>query len=285
MSTMPSYLATARSFLYVPADRPDRYEKALASGADAIIIDLEDAVAPHAKDAARAALDAAWERMSSKECVLIRINSQESLDFADDSALCASLRPAGVVVPKAEHADALAVCHERLGGLALMPMIESARGWANVQEIACAAGTQRLAFGHIDFQADLGMNAGDDEAELAPVRLALVAASRVAGIAPPVDGIVMETRDAARIKAATRRAQRFGFTGKLCIHPDQIVSVHAGFAFDSHEIAWARRVLEAADAAQGAAVQVDGRMVDRAVILRAERMLLVTAQGEDSRNA
>ena len=285
MSSMPPYLATARSFLFVPANRPDRFGKALASGADAIVIDLEDAVASDAKDAARAALDAAWDRLNSNERVLIRINAHDSLEFADDAALCASLRPAGVVVPKAEHADTLAVCHERFGGLALMPMIESALGWANLHEIANAAGTARLAFGSFDFQADLGMNAGEDEDELAPVRIALVAASRVAGIAPPVDGITLETGDAARIKAAARRAQRFGFTGKLCIHPDQIEPVHAGFGFDADEIAWARRVLEAADASRGAAVKVDGRMVDRPVILRAERMLLLAAQGDGLRNA
>lgn len=284
MSAMPPYLATARSFLFVPANRPDRFPKALASGADAIIIDLEDAVPSDAKDAARAALDAAWESMNSNERVLIRINAQASLEFPDDAALCVSLRPAGVVVPKAEHADTLAACHERLGGLALMPMIESALGWANLHEIAGAPGTARLAFGHVDFQADLGMYADEDETELASVRVALVAASRVAGIAPPVDGISVETGDTARIKIATRRAQRFGFTGKLCIHPDQIAAVHAGFAFDAREIAWARRVLEAAEAAHGAAVQVDGRMVDRPVILRAERTLLLAAQGESSGN-
>ena len=278
MTPMPSYVLSARSLLFVPAHRADRYSKALASGADTVVIDLEDSVAPNAKDAARAALDAAWDGLDNRERILIRINAIDSVEFADDAALCASLRPAGVLVPKAEHDDSLSALHERLGGLALVPMIESATGWVNLQAIACARGTARLAFGNIDFQADLGMTASDDEHELGPVRLALVAASRVAGIAAPIDGVTVETGDAARVTMATRRCRRFGFTGKLCVHPDQIAAVHVAFAPDAAEVAWARRVLEAAEAGGGAAAQIDGRMIDRPVILLAERTLALAAQ-------
>ena len=278
MTPMPSYVLSARSLLFVPAHRADRYSKALASGADTIIIDLEDAVAPNAKDAARAALDAAWEGLENRERILIRINALDSVEFADDAALCASLRPAGVVVPKAEHDDALIALYERLGGIALVPMIESATGLVNLQAIACARGTARLAFGNIDFQADLGMSPSEDEYELAPVRVALVAASRVAGIAAPIDGVTVETGDRARVISSTQRSRRFGFTGKLCVHPNQIAAVHAAFAPDADEVAWARRVLEAAETAGGAAAQVDGRMIDRPVILLAERTLALAAQ-------
>ena len=117
-----------------------------------------------------------------------------------------------------------------------------------------------------------------DQNELAPARFGLVVASRAAGIAGPIDGITLETSKNSEIVSATRRGIRFGFTGKLCIHPDQIASVHAAFAPSADDAAWARRVVEAAEASNGAAVKVDGRMVDRAVILVAERVLALASQ-------
>jgi citrate lyase subunit beta / citryl-CoA lyase len=278
MIDLSSSLLTARSFLFVPANRTDRYAKALASGADMIVIDLEDAIARDAKDRARMLLDASWGDFDHEDRVVIRINGLDSLDIADDAALCASLGPAGVMVPKAESAEALEALHERLGEIPLIPMIESAAGFCEVNAIARSNGTLRLAFGHIDFQADLGMVPSADQAELAPARFGIVAASRAAGIPGPIDGISLEMSKSGEIIASTRRGIRFGFTGKLCIHPDQIKPVHAAFAPSSEDAAWARRVVEAAESSKGGAVQVDGRMVDRAVILLAERVLALASQ-------
>jgi citrate lyase subunit beta/citryl-CoA lyase len=278
MIDMSSSLLTARSFLFVPANRTDRYAKALRSGADMVIIDLEDAIARDAKDRARMLLDSAWGDLDHEDRVVIRINGLDSLELADDAALCASLRPAGVIVPKAESVEALEALHERLGQIPLIPMIESAVGLRDIDSIARATGTARLAFGHIDFQADLGMVPGPEQSELAPVRFGMVLASRAAGIAGPIDGITLETNKANEIVTATRRGIRFGFTGKLCIHPDQIDPVHAAFAPSAEDAAWARRVVEAAESSKGAAVKVDGRMVDRAVILLAERVLALASQ-------
>jgi citrate lyase subunit beta/citryl-CoA lyase len=275
---LSSSLLTARSFLFVPANRTDRYAKALASGADMVIIDLEDAIAHDAKDRARMLLDAAWTDIVDPERVIIRINGVDSVELADDAALCASLQPAGVIVPKAESAEALEALYDRTGEIPLIPMIESAVGFREIDAIARAVGTSRLAFGHIDFQADLGMVPGPDQTELAPARFGIVLASRAAGIAGPIDGITLETGKSGDIIAATRRGIRFGFTGKLCIHPDQVEPVHAAFAPSAEDAAWARRVVEAAEASKGAAVQVDGRMVDRAVILLAERVLALSSQ-------
>ncbi len=283
MTDLSSSLLTARSFLFVPANRTDRYAKALASGADIVVIDLEDAIAHDAKDRARMLLDAAWGGFEHDDRVVIRINGLDSLELADDAALCASLGPAGVMVPKAESAEALEALHERLGEIPLVPMIESAVGYAELDTIARANGTLRLAFGHIDFQADLGMVPGPDQAELAPARFGLVAASRAAGIAGPIDGITLETSKASEIVQATRRGIRFGFTGKLCIHPDQIAPVHAAFAPSAEDAAWARRVVEAAESSRGAAIKIDGRMVDRAVILLAERVLALASQTDSKR--
>ena len=283
MIDMSSSLLTARSFLFVPAEQTDRYGKAMMSGADIVVIDLEDSVAHDAKDRARMLLDSAWGGFDHEDRVMIRINGLDSLELADDAALCASLGPAGVMVPKAESAEALEGLYGRLGEIPLVPMIESAAGFACVNEIARSNGTLRLAFGHIDFQADLGMVPGAEQAELAPARFGLVVASRAAGIAAPIDGITLETSRASEIMQATRRGIRFGFTGKLCIHPDQIAPVHAAFAPSAEDAAWARRVVEAAEASRGSAVKVDGRMVDRAVILLAERVLALASQTDTKR--
>ena len=283
MIDIMSSLLTARTFLFVPADRTDRYAKALASGADMVVIDLEDSIAHDAKDRARSLLDGAWNDFEHDDRVVIRINGLDSVELADDAALCASLCPAGVMVPKAQNADSLGALYARMGELPLIPMIETAAGLAAVDAIARAEGTSRLAFGNIDFQADLGMVPGPEQAELAPARFAIVVASRAAGIAAPIDGVSLETGKAADIMAATHRAIRFGFAGKLCIHPDQIAPVHAAFAPSAEDAAWARRVVEAAESSKGAAIKVDGRMVDRAVILLAERVLALASQTDARR--
>ncbi len=284
MIEMSSSLLTARTFLFVPANRTDRYERALSSGADMIVIDLEDAIAHDAKDRARMLLDSAWGDFAQDDRVVIRINGLDSVELADDAALCASLGPAAVMVPKAENAESLEALYERMGEIPLVPMIESAVGLLAANDIARSNGTLRLAFGHIDFQADLGMVPGPDQSELGPARFALVAASRAAGIAGPIDGITLETNKATEIVVATRRGIRFGFTGKLCIHPDQVRPVHEAFAPSVEDEAWARRVVEAAESSKGAAVKVDGRMVDRAVILLAERVLALASQSKSHRN-
>ena len=278
MNDLSSSLQTARSFLFVPADRVDRYEKAMASGADMVIIDLEDAIAHDNKDKARAKLDAAWGDFDHDDRVIIRINGLDSLELADDAALCASLGPAAVMLPKCETAEALSSIHARLGEIPIVPLIESAIGLANAQAIACAKGAVRIAFGTLDFIADLGLVPDEDEHELAYARFALVLASRVARLPGPIDGITLDTTKASEVVRATQRGVRLGFAGKMCIHPNQIEAVHTGFAPSAEDAAWARRVVEAAEASQGGAIKVDGRMIDRAVVLVAERVLALTSQ-------
>ncbi len=277
----PHPLATARSLLFVPADRPERLPKALASGADAVIVDLEDAVAPAARPAARIALAQAWQALgtASRRQVAVRINAVGTADHADDLALVRELALARLdclVVPKAEGPGSLASVAAALPlgtRMALVPLIESAAGAAQVDAIAHAPGVLRLALGHIDLQADLGMLCGPDEAELAPLRWSLVLASRCAGLPPPVDGVTTTLADGARLAADTARARRFGFGGKLCIHPAQVAGVHAGFAPTVAERDWALRVLQADAAAHGGACSVDGKMVDAPVIALAQRLL------------
>ena len=258
-----------RSYLFVPADRPERYAKALASGADAVIVDLEDAVAASAKDAARAAL-AAWLDGGGSG-ILVRINDAASPAFAADLAVAARPGIVGIVVPKAERADDLAHVHAMTRGVPLVPLIETANGIDRLREIAAVAGVERLAFGSIDLQVDLGIEGDGDE--LLVFRSALVLASRLAGLVAPVDGVCTAIDDAVALDADTRRARGLGFGAKLCIHPRQVAAVHAAFAPSADELAWARRVVDASEASQGGAVAVDGKMVDRPVLLRAQTLL------------
>lgn len=258
-----------RSYLFVPGDRPERFAKALASGADAVIVDLEDAVAPAAKEAARAAV-AQWLEAGNGPIVL-RINGADTAWFADDLQLASRAGVTAVLLPKTESAAQLARVRAAAPNAALLPLVETAAGIERLREVAGAAGVQRLAFGSIDLALDLGA-AGDGE-ELLPYRAQLVLVSRLAGLAPPVDGVCTAIDDAARLAAETQRARRFGFGAKLAIHPRQVPVINAALAPSAEEVAWAERVLAAADAAQGAAVAVDGKMVDAPVLARA-RMLL-----------
>jgi len=261
----------ARSYLFVPADRPERYAKALASGADVVIVDLEDAVAPAAKAGARAAL-AAWLDAGGSG-IAVRINDAASAAFVDDLALVARPGVAAVVVPKAERAADLAHVRVAAPHAALVPLIETAAGIDRAREIANALGVVRLAFGSIDLQLDLGIEESEGGDELLVFRAELVLASRLAALDAPVDGVSAAIDDATAVEADARRARRLGFGAKLCIHPRQVAAVHAAFAPSAAELAWADRVVAAVAAAHGGAVAVDGKMVDKPVVLRAEALL------------
>lgn len=278
-------LALARTFLFVPADRPERHARALATGAGGVIVDLEDAVAPERKAAARAGLAASFAALPAgdRSRLMVRINASGTPWHGDDCALAGELLAsgliAGVMLPKAERVADLLELAKVLGpeGL-LVPLIESAAGLAAVDGIAAAPQVLRLAFGNLDFQADLGLACDADEAELVPVRLALLLASRRAGLPAPIDGVTPDWRNAPRLAADAARARRGGFGAKLCIHPDQVAPVHAALGPSAEELAWARRVTEAVGAAGGGVVSLDGRMVDAPVLRLAQRLLALDAQ-------
>jgi citrate lyase subunit beta/citryl-CoA lyase len=268
-------LACARTLLFVPGNRPERFEKAIASGADAVVLDLEDAVPPAERAAARAAIAAAWAAVSASAVpIVLRVSMPGSEAGAHDLAwLAGQPTPAGVMVAKAESADALAAVRQAAPGAALLPLIESAAGYAALPQIAAAPGVQRLVVGHIDFMADIGMHCSDDQRELDPLRFAVAMHTRLQRLEPAVDGVTAAIGDDARLRADTRRALNFGFGGKLCIHPRQVAVVHDALAPSAEELAWARRVIAADAAAAGAAVQLDGKMVDLPVVLQARRAI------------
>lgn len=266
-------VALPRSYLFVPGHRPERFDKAMTCGADAVILDLEDAVPLHDKDEARQAV-AVWLRQrvrsGSGPQVLVRVNAGSTPQHAADVAVCAASVD-GVVLPKSETIDDLVALAQALPGVALLPLVETATGLAASLALARAPGVQRLVFGTIDFQLDLGIE-GDGE-ELLWFRSQLVLNSRLAGKAAPVDGVSTVLDDPAQVLSEARRARRLGLGAKLCIHPRQIAPVHEAFAPTAAQLEWARRVLEVARTSGGAAVALDGAMVDRPVILRAEALL------------
>jgi len=261
---------TPRSYLFVPGNRADRFDKACAAGADAVILDLEDAVPPAEKGAAR---DAVLAYLDAARPLWLRVNGSGTEWFADDvAALAAHPGTLGILLPKAETREQIdAVLAHAHGALQVLPIVETALGMAGLPELCAAPRVPRLAFGTLDFQIDLGID-GDGE-ELHVFRSHIVLASRLAGIGAPVDGVSTVFDDAAAIEAEARRGRRFGFGGKLCIHPRQIGPVHRAYAWTSDERAWARRVLDAVEASGGAAVSLEGKMVDMPVILKARRIL------------
>lgn len=270
-------LAEARSFLFVPGHRPQRFAKALASGADAVVLDLEDAVPPNDKAHARAAIAQALPALANAGVpVVVRIHSLASEAGALDLACLAeqsTVALGGIMLAKAESAAQIASVHRRLPATPLLPLIESAAGYQALAEIAAAPGVCRLVVGHLDFMADTGIRCGEDERELDSLRFAVAIQTRLNRLAPAIDGVTVALDDEARLQRDTRRALHFGFAAKLCIHPRQVAGIHAALAPTEGEMAWARRVIQADQAAQGAAVQLDGRMVDLPVVLQARATL------------
>ncbi|WIY25167.1 HpcH/HpaI aldolase/citrate lyase family protein [Parasedimentitalea psychrophila] len=267
-----SGLTTARSLLFVPADRPERFDKALASGADGIIVDLEDAVAPAAKAAARVAL-AHWLDRAKSGHICLRINDATHVDHPADIALASHPRVDAVMLPKVDSTK----CCASVGaatGKPVLALIETAKGVIAANEIAAAPAVSRLVLGTIDLALDLGID-GDTAhgiSLLDHARATLTIASRAAGICAPVDGVHSRIDDCEGLRQACARAHGFGFTGMLAIHPRQIAAIHQAFRPTSDQVAWAQRVLDTAATNRGA-FRLEGQMIDTPVIAQARRTL------------
>lgn len=271
--------SAAVSYLFVPASRPDRFEKALATASDAVIVDLEDAVPMGEKEDALANLLAALERGLSR-AVHVRVNAADSEWFERDIAALAALPEqarasiAGVLLPKAERAaDVRRVVEAtdgRASGAEIVALIESARGVAAAREIAAVPGLSRFAVGAADLSFDL--DADIVSATTDWVYAQLVIESRLAGLAGPIASPPFEIKELGVVERKAVRLRGLGATAQLSIHPAQIPAIHAGFLPAPEKIAWARKVVAVAAGADGAA-QVDGQMVDKPVRERAERIL------------
>ena len=280
MNPLDTPLGYSSNFLFVPGTRPDRFLKALDSGADTVVLDLEDAVAEEEKVNARNAIRAAWPSFTEeqKQRLAIRSNSPGSKFYSADLILAQDLSVTCLVIPKSESLDQMNGAAAILPDTAIVPMIETAIGLSKINEIANSNQVLRLALGNLDLQADLGMVCDQEETQLQTARFQIVLASRLARIAPPIDGVTTSTDDVGRITDDAQRAKSMGFGGKLCIHPKQVPIVKATFMPTADEITWANRVIEADTASKGATVKLDGRMIDRPAVLLARRTLAIAGK-------
>ncbi|GAA1948136.1 CoA ester lyase [Nocardioides panacihumi] len=265
-------LAAARSLLFVPGDRPERFAKAAASGADAVVLDLEDAVAAVAKSDALAQV-VHW--LSTGSRAIIRINAVGTPTHAAEVEALAGTG-AAVMLPKTESAVQVADVHRALGGAPVLALVETPVGIRDVDEIARAEGLARLALGTVDLAADLGVDPSS-YAAFAYSRSRLVIASAAAGLAPPIDGVTVRLDDPDVLAADLAVSRELGLSAKLCIHPQQVAAVNEAFTPTQVELDWAARIVAAVEdtsAAGGDGVMVvDGTMVDAPVVTRARRLL------------
>ncbi len=267
-------VAAARSLLFVPGSRPDRFAKAAAACADLVVVDLEDAVLPGEKAGAREAVTT-W--LNGPGSAAVRVNGTRSPEHAADvAALVGAPGLLAVVVPMVEDPAALVAAHDRLGGaVPLVALVETAIGVQRCSELAGATGVARLAFGHLDLSADTGSALSDRALLFA--RSTLVIASAAARLPGPVEGVTTDVDDSSVAGAEALLARELGFTGKFCVHPRQVEAVNTAFAPTQDEIDWAERVLQVGRAA--GAVAVDGQMVDAPVIARAESVMARGGRG------
>jgi len=276
-----------RSLLFAPGNHARRVEKALSLNADAVILDLEDAVATAEKPATRALVAAALQR-PRRGLLYVRVNASDTEFCYADLVAVAQPGLDGIILPKVESAAAIATIDwlltqlERTAGLPggsidLIPIVETAHGLQQIDAILGAGTrTRRVAFGAGDFTLDVNMAWSRDEAELAHARSVIVTASRAAAIEAPLDTVWVDLTDPEGLAASARTALAYGFQGKMCIHPDQIAVVNQAFTPSDAEVAFSERVCAAfaqAEAQGSAAIQLDGRFIDYPIVYRAQRTL------------
>lgn len=284
-----SRIASARSLLFVPANRPDRIAKALACDADGVIVDLEDAVRPENKEHARSVLRRLTDiaPITAQPFLLVRVNAFGSDDFVEDVKAAIEADAVGIVIPKFVSGQFANDMDETLSGLELdlgrrpqMPVIglvESAVGvLALFQSVVLPARVIRLAFGGADFHSDLRITQQVAGVQSDFAMAALVLASTAANLAPPLDSPHFGLDDDEGLALATRHARDIGFGGKLCIHPEQLATVHAGFSLSQAELTWAEQILaqwsDPSSRGDGA-IRVGNELIDEAMLRRARQIL------------
>ena len=276
-----------RTFLFVPGNHPRKLEKVFDSGADAVIIDLEDAVAIAEKPATRAvAVDAL--KQDHKPRGYIRVNAIDTEFCFQDLEEIVGPWLDGIVLPKVESASDYMTVDWVLGNLEkkagvdvgsidLMPIVETAKGLAAAREIAaCGGRIKRLSFGAGDYTRDLNLQWTFAEDEIAAARSELVLASRLAEIEPPIDTVFIHIKEHDHFARSAHKGREFGFQGKLCIHPNQVEATHAAYTPTQEEAAWAQKIIDSfveAEKAGSASIQVDGYFVDYPIVEKAERIV------------
>ncbi|MGH1331807.1 MAG: HpcH/HpaI aldolase/citrate lyase family protein [Paracoccaceae bacterium] len=260
--------------LFAPANRPDRVAKARASRATCIIADLEDAVAPDLKEAARSALAEQLNDHSGLP-LYVRINAFDTPWFEDDLAMVLGCGATGIVLPKAEDAKRATALKQRLApNTQLIGLIETVSGIAQARALAHVF--DRLHFGSLDYA--VSVDCAHTEKALAHARAELILAARLAGKPGPVDGVTPDAKNSALVCEQARYSSEMGFKGKLLIHPAQIEPVKQGFRPSSDEISWANGIIAAGASNSSGVAMYQGAMVDAPVIARAHRLLERVAQ-------
>lgn len=260
-------IAAAQTLLFVPGDRPDRFAKAVASGADDIVLDLEDAVASDRKIAARTEVRR-WLEAGGRG--VVRINPAESPWYDDDVHALQGLRCA-VMLPKTSSGDQVRALLARLpDGSFVLPLLETATGILSAAPICATPGVVRAAFGNGDLSVELCLDP-TNQVGLAAARSAVVLASAASHIAQPLDGVTIAYNNDQALLDDIQHALDLGFGGKLCIHPRQVPPVREAFIPSAEQIQWARNVVEAGRS--GAVTTVDNTMVDRPILIRARQLL------------
>jgi len=286
-------MSAFRTFLFAPGNHPRKVEKVFDLHADAVILDLEDAVANNEKIASRAPVLAALQssharRGSSGSLGYVRVNAFDTeFCFADLQQMVA-VGVDGIFLPKIEDGRQLFAAAwmiselERERGIAarsidLVPIVETARGLRAIDEI-CTADTrvQRVAFGAGDYTTDLNMDWSSDESEFEHARAAIAVASRAAGLEPPIDTVWIEIKDQAGFERSCERARKLGYQGKMCIYPPQVEIANRAFSPTPEQLRHARMIVEAFDKAEregSASIQIDGHFVDYPIVEKARRVV------------
>lgn len=260
-------VARARSLLSVPGHRPDRFAKAAASGSDAIMLDLEDAVGPELKSEARKNVGD-WLKSGGKG--IVRINGVDTPWYEDDVDALAG-KPCPVMLPKVTSAEHIVGLLDRLAaGSFVIVLLETAAGILNARDICSTSGVVRAIFGNGDLASELGIDLADHTA-LSHARSQVVLASAAGGLPPPLDGLTTAITNENRLISDAEHAAALGFTGKVCIHPGQIRLVNAVFSPSADDLRWAREVLAATS--DGSVVVINGTVIGTPVIERARRLL------------
>ena len=280
---MPAY----RSFLFAPGTHARKVEKVFDCGADHVILDLEDAVARSEKVATRALVVEALKR--PRKCgAYVRVNAFNTEFCYGDAMAVTGPGLDGIVLPMAESREQImafdwlvgSLERERclpLGGIDIIPIIETGKGMANARAIA-AAGTRvkRVAFGAGDYTLDMNMEWTRGESELEHARAEMAVASRAAGLEAPIDTVWVHIKDLDGIALSAKRAKQLGFQGKMCIYPPQVEVVNRAFTPTEEEIAFARRVVAAFEKAEregSSSIQLDGYFIDYPIVYKAQRTL------------
>lgn len=289
-------MSVFRSLLFAPGNHARKVEKSLTLDADVVILDLEDAVAVAEKICTREVVVKALT--ADRQCKgYVRVNGYDTAYCFGDIRAVIVDGVDGVILPKVESPDQLQTIDWLItqleserglqqGSIDLIPIIETGKGLAAVDDIAAAPSrVRRLSFGAGDFSLDMNLRWTLEEHELDYARAKIATASRAARLEPPLDTVFIHLGALAELQASSERARNFGFQGKLCIHPEQIGPVNKAFSPSDEEIAQARKYVDAFDAAEAsgsASIQIDGYFIDYPIVEKARRILAVARAIEKS---